>query len=78
MSDKADLELLLDAVSDHLDIASQSGCSVNEIIDCVEQAVAFFLLDKMSVEDALEVVRTSAARMMLRIPALAGDPNAKH
>ncbi|TPJ51684.1 MULTISPECIES: hypothetical protein [unclassified Mesorhizobium] len=78
MSQNEDLDLLLDAVSDHLDIAFQAGCSVPEIVSCLEQAVALFLLDKMSVEEALGVVRTSCADMMARIPRIAGDPDAKH
>ncbi|MER8983950.1 hypothetical protein [Mesorhizobium sp. M0843] len=78
MSKNPDLELLLDAVSDHLDIAFQSGCTVNEIVDVLEQAVAEFLLNTMTVDEALEMVRKSCANMMLRIPREAGDPGAKH
>ncbi|RWM89996.1 MAG: hypothetical protein EOR84_22570 [Mesorhizobium sp.] len=78
MSNKADLDLLMDAVSDHLDLAHQAGCSVKEIVDCLEQAVAEFLLDKMSVDQALDLVRDSCASMMARIPRMTGDPEAKH
>ncbi|TPL66604.1 hypothetical protein [Mesorhizobium sp. B2-4-1] len=75
MSEQADLDLLMDAVSDHMDIASQAGCPDLEICACTMQAVAQFLVSRMPVDQALAAMRDTCADLAARMPEI---PEGKH
>ncbi|TPL42601.1 hypothetical protein [Mesorhizobium sp. B2-4-5] len=75
MSANADLDLLMDAVSDHMDIAFQAGCSVKEVVACTMQATAQFLLDKVPVDQALAAMRTECEALHGRMHSI---PPGKH
>ncbi|RWH52134.1 MAG: hypothetical protein EOR25_10920 [Mesorhizobium sp.] len=78
MSSNEDLDLLMDAVSDHMDIAFQAGQPADEVVEVVMLASARFLIDKMSVEQALVVLRKACDDLQLRMPQMKENPEVKH
>ena len=77
MSRNEDLDLLLDAVCDHMDIAHQSGCPARDVAAVTMQAVGLFLLAELSVDQMVAVMRASCDDLAAAMP-VAGDPDAKH
>ncbi|RWH49630.1 MAG: hypothetical protein EOR34_10470 [Mesorhizobium sp.] len=78
MSSDEDLDLLMDAVSEHMDIASQAGVPADEVVDVVMLASARFLIDKMPVEQVLIVLRKACDDLQLRMPQMKENPEVKH
>lgn len=78
MNSDADLDLLMDAVSDHLDIASLAGKPPEEIVAVVMLAVAQFLIVKMPVDNALAMMRAACDDLQARMPQMKEDPELKH
>jgi len=70
---KDDLDLLMDAVSEHMDIAHQSGCTVREILTTMMQAVALFLVSEMPGEQALGLMRAECDLLQARMPEAPGS-----
>ncbi|RWI74765.1 hypothetical protein [Mesorhizobium sp.] len=68
----------MDAVSDHMDIAFQAGQPADEVVEVVMLASARFLIDKMSVEQALVVLRKACDDLQLRMPQMKENPEVKH
>lgn len=79
MSDhQDDIELMIDGITDHLDIARLSGVSIERIVQATMQVMAEFLLESLPQDTAVELIRTTCADLQARMPDLGGDPEIPH
>ncbi|TGV64572.1 hypothetical protein EN803_33845 [Mesorhizobium sp. M2D.F.Ca.ET.160.01.1.1] len=63
-----DLDLLVDAVADHMDIARHAGVAIKQIAEVTLQVVAEFLLETMAQDQAMELMKKTCADLHARMP----------
>lgn len=63
-----DIELMIDGITDHLDIARLAGVSIERIVQATMQVVAELLLETMAPDPAMELMKKECADLHARMP----------
>lgn len=79
MSDhQDDIELMIDGITDNLDIARLSGVSIERVVQATMQVMAEFLLESMPQDKAMKLMQNACSDLRARMPNPGGDPEIPH